>query len=92
MILLFSQKMSFQPYPSLHFDDNCVHQVQLQKPLGLALDPKLRFYEYIQYILNKTCKIVGLIDYNQSYQGQPCYQFISPSLDLTLIMEMSFMI
>ena len=49
--------MSFQPYPSLHFDDNCVHQVQLQKPLGLALDPKLRFYEYIQYILNKTCKM-----------------------------------
>ena len=27
--LLFSRKTSFKPYPSLNFNDNLVHQVQL---------------------------------------------------------------
>ena len=39
--LLFSRKISSKPYPSLYFDDNPVHQVQLQKHLGLFLDQKL---------------------------------------------------
>ena len=43
------------------FNDNPVHQVQLQKRLGLFLDPKLIFDEHIQCILNKTRKIIGLI-------------------------------
>ena len=33
--LLFSRKTSSKPYPSLNFNDNPVHQVQLQKHLGL---------------------------------------------------------
>ena len=59
--LLFSQKTSSKPYPSLNFNDNPVHQVQLQKHLGLFLDPKLSFDEHIQCILIKTHKIIGLI-------------------------------
>ena len=59
--LLFSRKTSSKPYPSLNFNDNPVHQVQLQKHLGLFLDPKLSFDENIQYILIKTRKIIGLI-------------------------------
>ena len=38
--LLFSRKTSSKPYPSLNFNDNPVHQVQLQKHLGVFLDPK----------------------------------------------------
>ena len=51
--LLFSKKASFKPYPSLNFNDNPVHQVQLQKPLGLFSDPELSFDEHIQCILIK---------------------------------------
>ena len=59
--LLFGRKTSSKPYPSLNFNDNPVHQVQLQKHLGLFLDPKLSFDEHIQCILIKTRKIIGLI-------------------------------
>ena len=59
--LLFSRKTSSKPYPLLNFNDNLVHQVQLEKHLGLFLDPKLSFDEHIQCILIKTRKIIGLI-------------------------------
>ena len=58
---LFSRKTSSKPYPSLNFNENPVHQVLLQKHLGLFLDPKLSFDEHIQCILIKTRKIIGLI-------------------------------
>ena len=56
-----AKKISCNPFPSLHFNGNPVHQVQLQKLLGLLLDPKFSFDEHIQCILNKTRKIIGLI-------------------------------
>ena len=59
--LLFSRKISSKRHPSLHFSDKPVYQVQLQKHLGLFLDPKLSFGEHVQYIKTKTCKIIGLI-------------------------------
>ena len=59
--LLFSRKTSSKPYQSLNFNDNPVLQVQLQKHLGLFLDPKLSLDEHIQCILIKTYKIIGLI-------------------------------
>ena len=59
--LLFSRKTSSKPYPSLNFNDNLVYQVQLQKHLGLFLDPKLSFDEHIQFILIKARKIIRLI-------------------------------
>ena len=52
--LLVSRKISSKPYPSLYFNDNPVHQVQIQKHLGLFLDQKLSFDEHIQCILIKT--------------------------------------
>ena len=45
----------------MDFNDNPIHQVQLQKHLGLFLDPRLSFDEHFQCILLKTRKIVGLI-------------------------------
>ena len=59
--LLFSRKTRSKPYPSLNFNGNPVHQVQLQKQLRLFLDPKLSFDEHIQCILIKTRNIIGLI-------------------------------
>ena len=41
--LLFSRKTSSKPYPPLNFNDNPIHQVHLQKHLGLFSDPKLTF-------------------------------------------------
>ena len=58
--LLFSQKTTSKPYPSLNFNDNPVYQVHHQKHLGLFLYPKLTFDEHIQYILIKTRNIIGL--------------------------------
>ena len=55
--LLFSRKISSKPCPSWNFNDNPAHQVQLQKHLGLFLDPKLSFDKHIQCILIKTHKI-----------------------------------
>ena len=60
------RKTSSKPYPSLNFNDNPVHQVPLQKHLGLFLDPKLSFPklsfdEHIQCILIKTREIISLI-------------------------------
>ena len=57
--LLFSRKIISKPFPS--FNGNPVHQVQLQKHLGLLLDPKLTFDKHIQCILIKTHKIIGMI-------------------------------
>ena len=45
----------------MNFNNNTIHQVQLQKHLGLFLDLKLSSDEYIQCILIKTRKIIGLI-------------------------------
>ena len=56
--LVSIQKASSKPYPSLSFNDNPAHQVQLQKHLGLFLDPKLSFDEHIRCILIKTRRII----------------------------------
>ena len=40
LFILF--KISSKPYLSLYFNDNPVHQIQLQKHLGLFLDQKIK--------------------------------------------------
>ena len=57
----FSRKISSKPYPSLYFNSNPVHQVQIQKHLGLFLDQTFSFDEHIQCIIIKTHKIIGMI-------------------------------
>ena len=61
-------------------------QVQLQKHLGLFLDPKLSFDEHIQCILVKTRKIIGLIRKLQSVIPRATLltiykSFLKPQLD-----------
>ena len=74
--LLFSRKVSSKSYASFHFNDNFVHQVQLQNHLGLFFDSKLSFDEYIQWIKNKTFKRTELVR-----------KFIRLSLEFTLILK-----
>ena len=38
--------------------NNYVHEVQLQKHLGLFLESKVSLNDHIQRILNKTCQII----------------------------------
>ena len=84
--LLFSRKTSSKPYPSLNFNDNPVHRVQLQKHLGLFLDPKLSFGEHIRCILIKTRKIIGFIRKLQPIMARAALltiykSFLRPHLD-----------
>ena len=76
-------KMNFNPDPTKQAQ---VHQVQLQKHLGLFLDPKLSFDEHIQCISIKTHKIIGLIRKLQPIMPRTalltiCKSFLRPHLD-----------
>ena len=48
-------------HPTLIFNDNPVHQVALQKHLGIFLDCKLNFEENFKTIVNKINKTIGLL-------------------------------
>ena len=47
--------------PTLIFNDNPVHQVALQKHLGMFLDCKLNFGEHLKTIVNKINNTLGLL-------------------------------
>ena len=88
--LLFSRKKISKPYPSLYFNDNPVHQVQLHKHLGLFLDQKLSFDEHIQCILTKAHKIIGMIRKLQQIIPRAALltiykSFLRPHLDRDLV-------
>ena len=57
----FSSKMTKTNHPTLIFNDNSVHQVVLQKHLGMFLDCKLNFEEHLKTIVNKINKTIGLL-------------------------------
>ena len=58
---IFSRKMTKTNQPILIFNDNPVHQVALQKHLGMFLDCKLNFEEHLKTIINKIIKNIGLL-------------------------------
>ena len=57
--VIFSRKMAKTKHPTLIFNNNPVHQVTLQKHLGLFSDCKLNFEEHLKTIVNKINKIIG---------------------------------
>ena len=70
----------------MNFSDNPVHHVQLEKRLGLFLDPKLSFDGHIQCILIKTRQIIGLIKKLQPIISRAAFltiykSFLRPHLD-----------
>ena len=57
----FSRKVTKTNYPALIFNENPVHQVALQKHLGMLLDCKLNFEEHLKIIFNKVNKTIALL-------------------------------
>ena len=51
----------------LIFNDNPVHQVALQKHLGMFLDWKLSFEEHLKTVFNKVNKNIGLLRKFQNF-------------------------
>ena len=59
--VIFSRKIQKTCYPSIYFNNKLVKQVPSQKHLGLILDKKLNFQEYLQNILKKVNKTIWLL-------------------------------
>ena len=78
-------------HPTLIFNDNPVHQVALQKHLGMFLDCKLNFEEHLKTIVNKINKTISLLRKFQNFYQENCYlQYINPLSDHTLIIVTLF--
>ena len=65
--VIFSRKMTKTNHPTLVFNENPVHQVALHKHLGMYLDRKLNFEEYLKTIINKIIKTIGLLRKFQNF-------------------------
>ena len=59
--VIFSRRITKTNHPKFIFSDNPVHQVALQKYLGMFLDCKLNFEEHLETIVNKINKTIGLL-------------------------------
>ena len=66
-VVIFSRKITKTNHPALIFNDNPVHQVALQKHLGMFLDCKLNFEEHLKTIVNKINKTIGLLHKFQNF-------------------------
>ena len=56
--VIFSRKITNTNHPTLIFNNNPIHQVALQKHLGMFLDFKLNFEEHLKTIINKINKTI----------------------------------
>ena len=65
--VIFSRKITKTNHPTLIFNGNPVHQVALQKHLGLFLDCKLNFEGRLKTIVNKINKAIGLLRKFQNF-------------------------
>ena len=65
--VIFSRKMTKTNHPTLVFNENPVHQVALHKYLGMYLDCKLNFEEYLKTIINKIIKTIGFLRKFQNF-------------------------
>ena len=84
--VIFPCKMTKTNHPTLIFNGNPVHQVALQKHLGMFLDYKLNFEEHLKTIVNKINKTIGLLRKFQNFLPQKLLlttykSFIQPHLD-----------
>ena len=59
--VIFSRKLKTIPHPSVTFNTNPLGLYPARNHLGLVLDSKLTFKEYIKHILPKVNKSIGLL-------------------------------
>ena len=94
--VIFSCKMTKTNHLTLIFNGNPVHQVALQKHLGMFLDCKLNFEEHLKTIVNKINKTIGLLCKFQNFLPRKSLltiykSFIRPHLDYgDIIYDQSF--
>ena len=84
--VLFFRKNESQNHHCLHFNNNPVNQIPLQKHLGMYLDPKLDFSEHLKNIQAKVSKSNGLLQKRQTILPRQTLlttykAFIRPHLD-----------
>ena len=84
--VIFSCKMTKTNHLTLIFNGNPVHQVALQKHLGMFLGCKLNFEGHLKTIVNKINKTIGLLRKFQNFLPQKLLlttykSFIQPHLD-----------
>ena len=73
------------------FNNNPVHQVALQKHLGMFLDCKLNFEELLKTVFKKINKTIGLLYKLLNFLPRNLYlQYINPLSDQTLTMATLF--
>ena len=59
--VIFSRKIRKTSHPPLTFNNNSVKQVQFQKHMGVYLDSRLDFREYLQNMFKKINKTISLL-------------------------------
>ena len=59
--VIFSRKIKKPNHPELIFNNILVNQISYQRHLGMFLDNKLIFGDYLKYITNKDNKSIGLL-------------------------------
>ena len=84
--VLFSRKTKKECHPPLAFNNNNVSETNSQKHLGVVLDNRLSFENYLKMILNSVNKTIGLARKLQNvlprYALLTIYKsFIRPHLD-----------
>ena len=65
--VIFSRKIKKPSHPVLISSNNWIIQTPYQKHLGLILEEKLNFGEYLRYIANKVYTSIGLLRKLQKY-------------------------
>ena len=65
--VIFSSKITKTNLPNLIFNDNPIHQVALQKHLGMFLDCKLNFEEHLKTIFTRVNKAIVLLRKFQNF-------------------------
>ena len=61
-------------HPDIIFNGNPVKKTSFQKHLGMLLDSKLDFDEYIKGVFDKTSKSIGLICKLRNFSQGPSLQ------------------
>ena len=84
--VIFSRKFQNTNYDQVYFNHSPGEQVPFQKHVGMYLDTKLNFQEYLNNILSKVSKTIGLLQKLQLFFTAPtlvsAYEsFIRPHLD-----------
>ena len=59
--VIFSRKLQKINHNQIYFNHNSVKQVPSQKHLGMYLDAKLNFQEYLNNVLSKVNKTIGFL-------------------------------